>query len=96
MRGPGRASPQEVPSQTWNPWDYADGQTYVAGMFVDSIKLRASAFECPVCRLVLQDATLEQADLNTVIFRQPAFDGQLAYSQFRRVEAEDQLGDWDR
>lgn len=65
-------------------------------MYVDSIKLWASAFECPVCRLVLEDATLEQADLDIVTFRQPAFDGQLAYNHFRRMEAEDQLADWDR
>ncbi len=86
-----------VPEPEWEPdWDYADGQSYVAGMYVDSITLRASGFECPVCRLTLADATLELADLGTVTFRDAAFDSQLASAHFRRIEAEDWSEDWDR
>lgn len=58
-------------------------------MYVDSITLRASGFECPVCRLTLEDETIELADLDTITFREAAFDSQLAYAHFRRIEAED-------
>lgn len=79
-----------TPEPEWEPdWDYADGQSYIAGMYVDSITLRTSGFECPVCRLTLEDATLELAGLDTVTFRDAAFDSHLAYAHFRRIEAED-------
>jgi hypothetical protein len=58
-------------------------------MYVDSITLRASGFECPVCRLTLEDTTLELAGFDTVTFRDAAFDSPLAYAHFRRIEAED-------
>jgi hypothetical protein len=73
----------------WAPdWDDADGQNYVAGMYVESITLRASRFECPACNLTLVDEELALADLDTQTFSSQAFDSQLAYVYFRRLEAE--------
>jgi hypothetical protein len=78
------------PEPEWEPdWDYGDGQTYIAGMYVASITLRASEFTCRICKLSLAGAGLELAHLDSMTFADPWFDGHLAYVYFRRLEAED-------
>jgi hypothetical protein len=80
------------PEPEWEPdWDYGDGQAFIAGMLVASITLRASEFSCRICGLTLTDSGLELAELDSVRFADPAFDGHLAYVHFRRLEAEDSL-----
>ncbi len=79
-----------TPEPDWEAdWDYGDAQSYIAGVYVDSITLHASGFECRVCRLTLDDAALELAELDVMTFREGAYDLSRASRHFRRLEAED-------
>ena len=82
------------PEPDWEPdYDVADGQGYISGMYVGSIKFRGHGFECRVCRLVL-DEGLEYAGLDSKVFGESDYDVSNASSYFRRLEYEDDDRDY--
>jgi hypothetical protein len=82
------------PEPEWEPdYDVADGEGYISGMYVGSINFQGHGFECKVCRLVL-DEGLEFAGLDSKVFRDDDYDVSHASSHFRRLEYEDEEGDY--
>jgi hypothetical protein len=56
------------PEPDWEAdYDYGDGMTYIAGVYVEAVILKGSSFSCPVCHLILDDG-LEFAGFDAVRF----------------------------
>lgn len=80
-----------TPDPTWEPdWDVADGEGYVAGVYVGAIQLNASGFACRACGLSLDVSLLSLADLDMVTLTQDEFDVSDASLFFERQFADDE------
>lgn len=67
----------------WEPdWDYGDGQTYVAGMYVASIRIFGQEFNCRACGLALDGPDLELAGMDDSTLAAEDFDAELARRAF--------------
>jgi hypothetical protein len=75
----------------WEPdYDVADGQAYVTGLYVGSIRISGREFNCRVCGLALEDRDLELAGMGDFKLKEGEFDVDMAQRAF-----EEQLHDDD-
>lgn len=69
----------------WEPdWDYGDGQPYVAGMYVASIRIFGQEFECRACGIALDGPDLELAGMDDIALAAGDFETELARRAFER------------
>jgi hypothetical protein len=74
----------------WEPdFDVADGEGYIAGVYVKSIDISPDSFECQACGLSLDASLIPFADIDGVTLTEDDFDLSAASSYFER-----QLHDW--
>lgn len=79
------------PEPEWEPdFDCADGQSYLAGAYVSSIRLQADGFKCYICNLELDPWELPLAKLEHRTLTKEKFDISQATNFFR-----EELGDED-
>jgi hypothetical protein len=83
------------PEPEWEAdWDTEGGEAYVAGGYVSSIRLYATAFDCDVCSLSLTAEQLPFANLASVELTEEDADLDSATEYFTRQLAEDASYDY--
>lgn len=64
-----------IPDPQWEAdWDYADGQSYLTGAYVGSIRLRGDGFRCHFCGLNLDPWQLPFAGMEYRMLQEEEFD----------------------
>ena len=74
----------------WEPdYDVADGQAYVAGLYVGSIRIFGQEFNCRACGLVIEDRALELAGMDDFKLKEGEFDVDMAQRAFEEQHDDD-------
>jgi hypothetical protein len=69
----------------WEPdYDYGDGETYVAGLYVGTIRIFGHEFNCRVCGLDLMGRYLELAGMDDITLVEGEFDDDMAREAFEQ------------